>query len=115
MEKYSGDDLEVYQMRIKDNYDSQMKRLQVLCEDEVRADQDVTMTLKFAYQGKTKANRAGTLDMKDRIEAALKDFGLVYTMIQDPESSFLNPVFVMFLVGPTRTILSFYEAIGDNP
>jgi hypothetical protein len=53
--------------------------------------------------------------MKDRIEAALKEFGLVYTMVQDPESSFLNPVFVMFLVGPTRTILEFYEAIGDNP
>jgi len=102
-------------MRIKDNYDSQMKRLQVLCEDEAQADQDVTLTLKFAHQGKTKVNRPQTLAMKDRIEAALKGFGLVYTMIEDPESSFLNPVFVMFLVGPTRTILEFYEAIGDNP
>jgi len=114
VEKYSGDDLEVYPMRIKDNYDSQMKRLQVLCEDEDRANQDVTLTMRFAYQGETKVNRAGTFAMKDRIEAALKESGLVYTMIQDPESSNLNPVFVMFLVGPTRTILDFYEAIGDH-
>jgi hypothetical protein len=100
-------------MMLRDNYDSQMRRLRAMCEAEGLADQDVTLTLKFAYQGQ-KVARPQTLAMKDRIEAALKEFGLVYTMVQDPESTFLNPVFVMFLVGPTGTVLEFYEAIGDH-
>lgn len=100
-------------MRLKDNYDRQMKRLQALCEVEGQADQNVTLTLRFAYQG-SKRRRPQTLAMKDRIEAALQEFGLVYTMLQDPESTFTEPVFAMFLVGPRRVVRDFYEAIGDH-
>lgn len=97
---------------LKDNYDERMKQLRTMCEDEGLAEQDVTVTMKFAYQG-PKAARPRTMDMKDRVEAALKELDLVYTLIQDPESTFLNPVFVLFLVGPTWAIFEFYEAIGD--
>lgn len=97
---------------LKDNYSEQMKRLQAMCEDEGLAEQEVTLALTFAYQGLGRA-RPHTLAMKDRIEAALEEFGLVYTMIQDLESTFSNPIFVLFLVGPTHVILDFYEAVGD--
>lgn len=113
-----GDDLEVQgrPFVLKDNYDEQMKRLRLLCEAEGLAPggQDVTLTLKFAYQGSKMLRRTGTVFMKDRIEAALREFDLVYTMVQDPESSSLEPVYVVFLTGPTRTILDFYEAIGRH-
>lgn len=100
-------------LELKDNYGEQMRRLRALCENEGLADDEVTLTLNFAYQGPGVA-RPRTLAMKDRIEVALKEFGLVYTMMEDPESTFLNPIFTVFLSGPTRTIFEFYEFIGHH-
>lgn len=100
-------------LELKDNYGEQMKRLQAICDVEGVGDQEVTLTLNFAYQGPGVA-RARTMAMKDRIEVALKEFGLVYTMMEDPESTFLNPVFTVFLAGPAKTILEFYEFIGHH-
>lgn len=100
-------------LRLKDNYEEQMKSLRALCEQEELAKREVSISLTFTYQGSEEI-RARTLAMKDRIEAALKQFGLVYTMMQDPESSFPRPIFFLFLAGPARTVLSFYEAIGKH-
>ncbi len=97
---------------LKDNYDEQMQRLVAMCDDERLADREVTVTMRFAYMGPG-IQRARTIAMRDRVEAALKEFGLTYTLTQDPESPFLSPVFVLFLAGPTRKILGFYQAVGE--
>lgn len=105
-------------LRLKDNYDEQVQHIQALCNEASLVDIEMGFTLKFAYQPQGPQDPQGpttrwrTLGLKERIVGALEDLDIVYTLIQDPESSAQAPVYFLMFTAVPPVALAFYQAIG---
>ena len=102
------------------SYREQILLLSAACEDEVQAEQEVQVIMRFHVEpglGRQVApgwRRRKTLHLKDRVDAAAEALGLSYTLIQDPESTFWDPVFVCIVSAKNWLLLEFYTALADH-
>lgn len=102
------------------SYGEQILRLSAMCENEVQAEEEVQVIMRFHVEpglGRGVAlgwRRRKTLLLKDRVEAAAEALGLSYTLLQDPESTFWNPVFVCVINAKNWLLLEFYKALQEH-
>lgn len=102
------------------SYGEQILRLAAMCEDEIQAEQEVQVIMRFHVEpglGRGVApgwRRRKTLALRDRVEAAAEALGLSYTLLQDLDSTFWNPVFVCIINGKNWLLLEFYKALADH-
>ncbi len=102
------------------SYGEQIRLLAAMCEDEGLAEQRVEVIMRFhvepGFGSMTTPGRRRrkTLFLRDRVEAAADALGFDYTLIQDPDSTFWDPVFVFIVAAKTWLLLEFYKALQEH-
>lgn len=101
-------------------YGEQMRLLADMCDNQGLAEATSHVAMRFHVEPGLKMiklpgqRRRKTLLLKERVESAAEALGLAYTLFQDPDSTYWDPVFVCVITAKTWLLLEFYRTLADD-